>query len=75
MACGRTPSIELRSHAGPVTADSPMKILFASAEPLRSRQAIATHIGEIVSGLKAAGHEVTICVSRVMGRGAAASKL
>ena len=44
-----------------------MKILFASAEPLRSRQAIATHIGEIVSGLKSTGHEVTICVSRVMG--------
>jgi hypothetical protein len=44
-----------------------MKILFVSAEPLRSRQAIATHVAEIVSGLKRAGHEVTICVSRVMG--------
>jgi glycosyltransferase involved in cell wall biosynthesis len=44
-----------------------MRILFISAEPLRSRGAIETHIGGIASGLKSAGHEITICVSRVMG--------
>lgn len=67
MVCAGSSQWKLRSHAGPITAGSPMKILFVSAEPLRSRQAIATHVGEIVSGLKRAGHEVTICVSRVMG--------
>lgn len=44
-----------------------MRILFISGEPIRKRQASATHIGEIVNGLKSAGHEVTICVTRVMG--------
>jgi glycosyltransferase involved in cell wall biosynthesis len=44
-----------------------MKILFISAEPIRSRQASATHINEIVRGLTSKGHEVTICVTRVMG--------
>jgi glycosyltransferase involved in cell wall biosynthesis len=44
-----------------------MRILFISAEPIRSRQASATHINEIVKGLTLSGHEVTICVTRVMG--------
>lgn len=44
-----------------------MKILFISAEPIRSRQASATHVNEIVRGLTSMGHEVTICVTRVMG--------
>lgn len=44
-----------------------MKILFISAEPMRLRQASATHINEIVNGLALAGHEVTICATRAMG--------
>lgn len=44
-----------------------MKILFISAEPMRLRQASATHINAIVQGLTSAGHEVTTCVARVMG--------
>ena len=44
-----------------------MKILFVSAEPIRSKQASATHIGEIVRGLRMAGHDVMTCATRVMG--------
>lgn len=44
-----------------------MRILFISAEPIRSRQASATHINEIAKGLTFKGHELTICVTRVMG--------
>jgi glycosyltransferase involved in cell wall biosynthesis len=44
-----------------------VKILFVSAEPIRSKQASATHIGEIVRGLRMAGHEVITCATRVMG--------
>jgi glycosyltransferase involved in cell wall biosynthesis len=44
-----------------------VKILFVSAEPIRSKQASATHIGEIVRGLRVAGHEVLTCATRAMG--------
>jgi glycosyltransferase involved in cell wall biosynthesis len=44
-----------------------VKILFVSAEPIRLKQASATHIGEIVRGLRMAGHEVVTCATRVMG--------
>jgi glycosyltransferase involved in cell wall biosynthesis len=44
-----------------------MRILYVSAEPLRPMQASGTHIQEIVRGLAAAGHAMTLCVSRVMG--------
>lgn len=44
-----------------------MRILFISAEPIRLRQASDTHINEIVKGLRLAGHDVTTCVTRVMG--------
>jgi glycosyltransferase involved in cell wall biosynthesis len=44
-----------------------VKILFVSAEPIRLKQASATHIGEIVRGLRMAGHEVITCATRVMG--------
>jgi glycosyltransferase involved in cell wall biosynthesis len=44
-----------------------VKILFVSAEPIRLKQASATHVGEIVRGLRMAGHEVITCATRVMG--------
>jgi glycosyltransferase involved in cell wall biosynthesis len=44
-----------------------VKILFVSAEPIRLKQASGTHIGEIVRGLRTAGHEVMTCATRVMG--------
>jgi glycosyltransferase involved in cell wall biosynthesis len=44
-----------------------VKILFVSAEPIRLKQASGTHIGEIVRGLRMAGHEVVTCATRVMG--------
>jgi glycosyltransferase involved in cell wall biosynthesis len=44
-----------------------VKILFVSAEPIRLKQASGTHIGEIVRGLRMAGHEVMTCATRVMG--------
>ena len=44
-----------------------MNILFISAEPIRSGQASETHINEIVRGLAAAGHEVTICSTGAIG--------
>jgi glycosyltransferase involved in cell wall biosynthesis len=44
-----------------------MKILYISAEPARLCQASATHINEVVKALRNAGHEVTLCVTRVMG--------
>jgi glycosyltransferase involved in cell wall biosynthesis len=53
----------------PAEEDRPggFKILFISAEPIRARQASDTHINEIVSGLRRAGHPVTICVTRATG--------
>jgi glycosyltransferase involved in cell wall biosynthesis len=44
-----------------------VRILYVSAEPIRSRQASGTHIDEIVKGLTVAGHEVTTCVTRIVG--------
>jgi glycosyltransferase involved in cell wall biosynthesis len=44
-----------------------MRILYLSAEPLRARQASATHVGEIVRHLRRAGHEVTIVAARARG--------
>src|SRR5690349_20079786 len=44
-----------------------MKILFISAEPIRSGQASDTHINELVKGLTAAGHEVTTCTTGAVG--------
>jgi glycosyltransferase involved in cell wall biosynthesis len=44
-----------------------MNILFISAEPIRSGQASATHINEIVRCLTAAGHDVTTCSTGAVG--------
>ena len=44
-----------------------MRILLISAEPIRLRQASDTHVNEIVKRLRGDGHDVTLCVTRVMG--------
>jgi glycosyltransferase involved in cell wall biosynthesis len=44
-----------------------VRILLISAEPIRLRQASDTHVNEIVKCLRADGHDVTLCVTRVMG--------
>ena len=44
-----------------------MRILLISAEPIRLRQASDTHVNEIVKRLRVGGHDVTLCVTRVMG--------
>jgi glycosyltransferase involved in cell wall biosynthesis len=52
-----------------------MKILFISAEPIRPRLASETHVNEIVGGLVALGHEVTLCSAAVSGPYAGTSLL
>jgi glycosyltransferase involved in cell wall biosynthesis len=44
-----------------------VRILLISAEPIRQRQASDTHVNEIVKRLRFDGHDVTLCVTRVMG--------
>jgi glycosyltransferase involved in cell wall biosynthesis len=44
-----------------------VRILFISAEPIRTRQASDTHVNEITNCLKRAGHHISMCVTRVAG--------
>ncbi len=64
MISGDFELVRLNSRS---SGSHPVRILLISAEPIRLRQASDTHVNEIVKRLRADGHDVTLCVTRVTG--------